>query len=105
MASLLRQIVVLAALAGGAGWAIQTQFPQEAAGDGEARKRPPVSVAVAEARAGEVERVVSAIARRGVSISRSGDNAGIFILVAAGRSGTGGTARGCGVEVQISITR
>ena len=36
MASLLRQIVVLAALAGGAGWAIQTQFPQEAAGDGEA---------------------------------------------------------------------
>ena len=61
MASLLRQIVVLAALAGGAGWAIQTQFPQEAAGDGEARKRPPVSVAVAEARAGEVERVVSAI--------------------------------------------
>ena len=38
MASLLRQIVVLAALAGGAGWAIQTQFPQEAAGDGEASR-------------------------------------------------------------------
>ncbi|MEC9434128.1 MAG: efflux RND transporter periplasmic adaptor subunit [Pseudomonadota bacterium] len=61
MASLFRQIVVLAVLAGGAGWAIQTQFPDEAAGGAEARKRPPVAVAVAEAQAGEVERVVSAI--------------------------------------------
>lgn len=61
MASILRQIVVLAVLAGGAGWAIQTRFPDEAAGEAETRKRPPVGVVVAEAQAGEVERLVSAI--------------------------------------------
>ncbi|MDF2234267.1 efflux RND transporter periplasmic adaptor subunit [Albimonas sp. CAU 1670] len=60
MASIARQLLVLAVLAGGAGWFIHQQSQQEQA-EAQSRARPAPGVVVAEAQAGEVERVVSAV--------------------------------------------
>ncbi|WP_339947774.1 efflux RND transporter periplasmic adaptor subunit [uncultured Albimonas sp.] len=60
MASIAKQLLVLAALAGGAGWFIYQQAEQPEV-EQAVRSRPAPGVVVAEATAGEVERVVSAV--------------------------------------------
>ncbi|SFH99645.1 efflux RND transporter periplasmic adaptor subunit [Albimonas pacifica] len=60
MASIAKQLLVLAVLAGGAGWFIHQQSEQPAAEQAQ-RARPAPGVVVAQATAGEVERVVSAV--------------------------------------------
>ncbi|MGM0586577.1 MAG: efflux RND transporter periplasmic adaptor subunit [Pseudomonadota bacterium] len=61
MASLLKQLIALAVIAGAAAWLILAQTDGEMAGDGPGRERPPAAVEVEAARAGVVERVVSAV--------------------------------------------
>ncbi len=61
MASIFRQLVVLTVLAGGAAWAIQSRMGEGAEAPPAARAPQAAGVMVEPARAGRVERVVSAV--------------------------------------------